>query len=276
MFDLGVVPFPFLSPESDDFEAPGLLCDIQVQHFDAQSMAVEFAYQFGTVEGEEQEYCHYLCDLGLAKRFLLIQSPESLYRESVPVGIEGLLTITGGVLYGRVKITPIVIAETDLSDYQPPYRASEWGAGPFFVGAKDVIAAGETVRLEISHKLSRRRPMIDLRLSNEMDPAVYRIDASDDVIVVNAGKDVRRAIEIMAKDPAYKPALFMSLYKDVLQEGLRQALESGGEQAWLRSLERHFGVDDINDLSEDDIWELPQKHLFNYGARKILENADDA
>lgn len=275
MFDLGTVPFPLLSPESDDFGRRGLMCDLSIRHFDSVNVTVEFAYQFASTELPEQNYFKMLCQEGKAERVILIESPESLYRESERVGEEGFITRSDGILYGRVTLTPLVITRVELDDFNPPGRDPEWGEGPFLVGKGEIIALGESIRVDISHKLSRKRSMIDLQLSNDMDTEVYRIDASGDVIVVNAGPDIRRAIEIMSKDPSHKPALFMSLYKDVLQEGLRQAKETGGEQAWLRSLEHHLRIEDINDLSEEEMWELPMKHLFPYGAKKILVNAEN-
>jgi hypothetical protein len=275
MFDLGTVPFPLLSPDSDDFGGRGLMCDLSIRHFDPVNVTAEFAYQFLTADLPEQNYFKTLCQEGKAERVILIESPESLYRESETVAEEGFITRSEGILYGRVTLTPLVTTRIKLEDFNPPGRDSEWGEGPFLVGKSEIIALGDSVRVDISHKLSRRRSMIDLQLSNDMATEVYKIDASGDVIVVNAGPDIRRAIEIMSKDPSHKPALFMSLYKDVLQEGLRQAKETGGEQMWLRSLEHHLGIEDINNLSEDEMWELPMKHLFPYGAKKILVNAEN-
>ena len=115
--------------------------------------------------------------------------------------------------------------------------------------------------------------MIDLRVSPDLDERVYRVDPTGDVIVVLAGVAIREAIQILSK--SYKPALFMSLYKDVLQEGLRQARDTGGEQAWLRSLEKHLEIDDIESLSDEELLEAPQKLLFEHGAKKVLVNSEN-
>jgi len=118
--------------------------------------------------------------------------------------------------------------------------------------------------------------MIELVESEEMEPEVYRIDASDDVIVVNAGKDIRKVFEIMKRDSSKKPVLFMSLLKDVLQQGLLQARESGGEQKWVRSLEKELGVEDLSELSEDEVWDAPLRLLYPHGAKKILADAEES
>lgn len=274
-FDFGTVPFPLVQPDSDDFPSNGLRCDLEIEHFDPETVTTTLRYAFSSTGHPELEYLDALCGSGLAERVLLFESPESLHRSVEKVRIAGDVVKPGGQLFGRVKITPLIIATKDIGNFSPPNSHQEWGGGHFRVAEGEIMGVGETLRVEISHKLSRRQAMIDLQLSEELDPEVYRIDATGDVIVVTAGKDVRRAIEIMAKDPAHKPALFMSLYKDVIQQGLIQARDSGGEQSWVRALEPHLEVNDINELTEEEMWEKPQKLLFDRGVNKILVNADN-
>lgn len=274
-FDFGVVPFPLVQPGSDDFPSDGLLCEVEIEAFNASTVTTTFRYAFRSTDHPELEYLDELCRMGLAERILLFESPESLHRSVEKAAVSGDVIKGDGQLYGRVSITPFIIATTDIDNFSPPNSHPEWGGGHFHVREGEIVGIGQTLRVEISHKLSRRQAMIDLQLSEELDPEVYRIDAQADVIVVTAGKDVRRAFEIMAKDPAHRPALFMSLYKDVIQQGLVQARESGGEQAWVRSLETHLEVGDISELSDQDVWDKPQKLLFSRGVNKILVNADN-
>ena len=274
-FNLGVVPYPLLSPFTDDFGPDFQLCEIRQDSFDPITVSADFEYSFTPGDLPELGYLAELCDSGLAERVLLFESPESLHRSSERVSMRGSLRKGNGELYGRVAITPYVVAIEDIPNFNPPNRHSEWGEGPFTVQSGEILAIGETDRMEISHKLARKQSMINLVLSKEMDPEVYRIDAGGDIIVVNAGSDIRRVIEIMKKDPSKKPALYMSLFKDVLQQGLLQARDSGGEQVWVRSLEQRLEIDDLSELTDDEIWDAPQRLLFSYGAKKILAEAEN-
>lgn len=274
-FSLGVTPYPLLSPDSEDFSGLSLACEIKQHSFDPATLTVTLSFQFATNEKPELEYFSALCQEGIAERLVLIESPESLHRSVEHVTSSGFLSRGNGELYGRVSVTPFVVALTDIDNFNPPNSHPEWGDSPTAVAQGDVIAVGETLRFEISQKLSSRRPMIDLRVSPDLDERVYRVDPTGDVIVVLAGEAIREAIQIMSKDPLYKPALFMSLYKDVLQEGLRQARDTGGEQAWLRSLEKHLEIDDIESLPDDELLEAPQRLLFEHGAKKVLVNSEN-
>lgn len=274
-FSLGVTPYPLLSPSSSDFSGKGLACDVEHHGFDPVTLTVTLAYTFPTDDQPESAYFSTLCDEGKAERLILIESPESLHRSVEHVSSQGLLSRGNGELYGRVTVTPFVVALAEIPEFSPPNAHAEWDGSSSLVSPGDVIAVGESLRFEISEKLSSRRPMIDLRVSPDLDERVYRVDPSGDVIVVLAGTSIREAIQIMSKDPSYKPALFMSLYKDVLQEGLRLARESGGEQAWLRSLEKHLDIDDIENLTDEELLEAPQRLLFEHGAKKVLVNSQN-
>jgi hypothetical protein len=274
-FDLGVVPYPMVTPFNDDFSSEALLCQVEQVGFDGITVTAEFEYAFLSSEVPELMYLEELCEKGLAERALLFESPESLHRSSLRVGSKGRIAKGNGELFGRVGITPFVIAKAPITDYNPPNRHPEWGDGSFLVNPGELLAIGELFRVEISHKLARQQAMIDLVLSEEMDPEVYRIDAGDDVIVVNAGRDIRKVFEIMKRDSAKKPALFMSLFKDVLQQGLIQSRESGGEQIWVRSLEKELGIDSIEAMTDEEMWDAPQRLLYKFGGKKILAEAED-
>jgi hypothetical protein len=274
-FDLGSVPYPLVSPHNDDFESDGLECEIEQGNFDPNSASASFRYSFITSESAELAYLDSLCERGHAERVILIESPESLHRSSVVASKRGDFGRGPGELYGRVSITPYVVATRAMDDFDPPNRHAEWGTAKFSVKTGEVLALGHSAKFDISHKLLRKRSMINLVLSEEIDPEVYRIDASDDTIVVTAGVAVRRAIQIMDKDPAKKPALFMSLYKDVLQQGLLQAKENGGEQLWVRSLEQKLGIEHLDELGEQEIWDAPQRLVYEYGAKKIVSEVED-
>lgn len=269
-FDLGAVPYPVVSPFADNFESEGLQCEIEQASFDSHTASASFRYSFITSENPELAYLDALCDQGLAERVILFESPESLHKSSVQCSKRGEIQKGPGELYGRVSITPYIVAKQTMTEFNPPGRHAEWGSGVFTVKSGEVLALGYAAKFDISHKLLRKRSMINLILSEDIDPEVYRIDASDDTIVVTAGVAVRRAIQIMEKDPAKKPALFMSLYKDVLQQGLLQAKENGGEQLWVRSLEQKLGIEHLDELSEQEIWDAPQRLLYDDGAKKIV------
>jgi hypothetical protein len=271
---LGAVPFPMVGPHSEDFPCSGLRCDIEISSFDPKTIATTITYSFSSDEIPELQYLDGLCNRGQAKRVLYLESPHSLHRSVADADQAGILRSRQGFLFGRVTLTPFIIATADMGDYRPPNTNLEWGDSSFTVHKGDVIAAGESQRFDIRHRSMSRRAMIDLQHSEEIDPEVYRIDAEGDVIVVLAGTEIRRAIEVMSKDPTYRPALYMSLYKDVLQQGLLQARDLDHEPDWLKSLESHLEIDSLEDLKDDDIWEEPQRLLFNLGAKRLLAEVD--
>lgn len=273
-FDLGSVPYPLVSPHTDDFESEGLQCEIEQGDFNSRLASASFRYSFITSENPELAYLDGLCERGLAERIILIESPDSLHRSTIRAAKRGEFKKGPGELYGRVSISAYIVAKSPMGDFNPPNRHSEWGAGKFTVKSGEVLALSHPAKFDISHKLLRKRSMINLVLSKDIDSEVYRIDASDDTIVVLAGVAIRRAIEIMDKDPSKRPALFMSLYKDVLQQGLLQAKENGGEQLWVRSLEKKLEVEHIDDLDEQEIWDAPQRLLFESGAKKIVSEVE--
>jgi hypothetical protein len=273
-FDLGSVPYPLVSPHTDDFDSGGLQCEIESGSFDSHLALASFRYSFITSENPELAYLDSLCDRGLADRVLLIESAESLHRSSFVAAKRGEFEAGPGELYGRVSISPYVVATKAMDDFDPPNRHVEWGSAKFSVKPGEVLGLGAAAKFDISHKLLRKSSMINLVLSEEIDSEVYRIDASDDTIVVTAGVAVRRAIQIMEKDPTKKPALFMSVFKDVLQQGLIQAKESGGEQLWVRSLEQKLGIEHLDELTDQEIWDAPQRLLYEYGAKRIVSEVE--
>ena len=273
-FSLGSVPYPLVSPFNNDFKSRGLQCNVEQGHFDASTVSASFRFVFLNSDSDELAYLDALCEEGKAARILLIESPDSLHRSTLSVSKRGEFQTGPGELYGRVTITPYIVAKENLESFNPPNRHEEWGVGTFSVKQGEVIGLGLGTKFDISHKLMRRRSMMNLVLSEDIDPEVYRIDASDDVIVITAGVAVRRAIQIMEKDPTKKPALFMSVFKDVLQQGLFQAKESGGEQLWVRSLEPKLGIEHLDELTEQEIWDAPQRLLFESGAKKIVSEVE--
>lgn len=113
------------------------------------------------------------------------------------------------------------------------------------------------------------------RQSDDIDTDSYLVNLESSIITILMGKSFHALWDIMRADPAVRPYLFLSVYKDTFVEalGLINKSEDVEEYAWAQTLitkceQGGIKIDELTDFASQN--QAVLRLLREFGVHKLL------
>lgn len=270
-------PYPVLSPSSDDFLGATFDADLDFKPTKEEggtSFTLDFAIQLNS------EFLSTQVQEGLAELWLDVESPETLHRQAYPIQSSGSLQFAKGALFGKVTLTPYLLASVPQTKYTPRGVHHEYSGAEFSVRPGDVLAYGPSQDFEFIRDETSDPDFITFVLAPEMDPDVYQVDVMGSPILVRAGSNVMTYWSKAREDAFTKPALYQGVYKDCVLFALSAlaANEVGEDVYWAKALlskVQDLGISEVSGLDSQELNEVAQRLLARDGLKKALKQLED-
>lgn len=215
---------------------------------------------------------------GSAKVFLDLYSKETITRILTRLERDsGLVEFKSGDLLGVLEIQASVIAIKRIINYQPSGINEEYGNVAFDISPGSALALGEKIQLPLYFKRIKLESLIRVQLSLDLDPDVYELSLDSNFITILMGKSFHALWDLMRSDPAVKPFLALSVYKDTFVEALSliYKTEEAEEFSWAQALisrceKTGIKLEDLNTFSAQN--QAALKLLREIGVHKLISN----
>ena len=213
---------------------------------------------------------------GSAQVFLDLYSKETITRILSPLaGEEGSVEFKAGQLLGVLEVQAVVIATKAIKSYSPVGMNAEYGDLGFNVSPGSILAIGEKILMPLSFKRIKLESLIRVQLSKDLDPDVYELNLDSDFITILMGESFHALWDIMRSDPAIKPYLAISIYKDTFVEALSliHKTEEAEEFSWAQALisrceNTGIKLEDLSNFSSQN--QAALKLLRELGVHKLI------
>jgi hypothetical protein len=275
-------PHPVLSPFTRDYVDGSELFGV----FDRRSEGGELIIDYDITLNSSRLNEFRALDTG-AFLALDIYSKGSRWRKLYSLkAARGAIKIPETQVFGTVEVTPMLLSAND-GELEFAGINKEYSSSRFTVQEGDVLAHGDTYFLESDHHASSNdgESLISFELSEGLDPNEYEIGLTYDGIVVFAGKNVMQVTKAMSANPAFRPYLFMSFYKDAFIEAIGAILsqykaEEEPEEAWAKGLlafieSQGLSLDTIEDGERNSIQKFVLRMIASDGVGAISKRLDN-
>lgn len=217
-----------------------------------------------------------LVNEGEAKLLLVLYCGSTMQRftmEITKVGSFESFEISANQLIGNVELQPLVVIKSEEIDFRPSGANKEYGSSSFTLKRGAFLAIGDALRTSFTTERLDKRSFFRVQQSNDLDPNVYEFVTAPQQITILMGANAWKAWNLMTSDLEEKPYLFMSIYKDLLQEAVQSAVNSPGEFVWaekLMDLMHDHGINPQVNPSPIDIHKAVLKLIGRDGIERII------
>jgi hypothetical protein len=239
-------------------------------------------------EANEQKFCFdgkvslsnmnlmKLVNDGQAKLVLVVYCSATMLRLTLEISKVGVLEsfeIPANQLIGNVDFQPLVVLKSKEIDFKPSGANTEYGVATFKLKRGAFLAIGDALRVSFTTERLDKRSFFRVQQSNDLDPNVYEFVTAPQQITILMGSNAWKAWNLLTSDSEEKPYLFMSIYKDLLQEAVQSAINSPGEFVWaekLMDLMQDHGISPQGNPSPLDIHKAVLKLIGRDGIERII------
>jgi hypothetical protein len=213
---------------------------------------------------------------GQAKLLLVIYcsaTMQRLTREISTIGEFEPLDIPATQVFGHVELQPLVVLRRNEIDFKPSGANAEYGPSSFKLKRGAFLAIGEALRVTFSSERLDKRSFFRVQQSDDLDKNVYEFLTAPDQITILMGSNVWQAWNLLTSDLDEKPYLFMSIYKDLLQEAVQVAITAPSDFVWaekLMDLMQAHGINPQGNPSPTDIHKAVLKLLGRDGIERVI------
>jgi hypothetical protein len=217
-----------------------------------------------------------LVNEGEAKLLLVLYCGSTMQRftkEISKVGSSESFEIPANQLIGNVDLQPLVVLKSKEIDFKPSGANAEYGSSSFMLKRGAYLAIGDALRTSFTTERLDKRSFFRVQQSNDLDPNVYEFVTAPQQITILMGANAWKVWNLMTSDLEEKPYLFMSIYKDLLQEAVQSAVNSPGEFVWaekLMELMQDHGINPQGNPSPIDIHKAVLKLIGRDGIERII------
>ena len=248
-------PYPVLTNlegPGADYKDSAFQCSLKFSDTVQEDQSFELQYLFMLSNDEIDD----LIENGDARYAIEISCTETLKREIKFLDNSGTTNINASELYGRVDFTPMVIVRNAKSAFTSVDLNEEYDNALFDLNFGDIIAIDDTWTKYIEFNNLSFDSLIRVNTSDELDPLDYRIEPTPSIIWIYMGFEIRDIWNELQQNKELKPALAMSIYKDVIYLAIEEMISDEDSEAnrWARSLR---GAIESVGLS------VPAEHDFN-------------
>lgn len=267
-------PYPVLTNlegPGADYKDSAFQCSLQfaTEVSDENNFDIEYIFMLSNEDIET------LISNGSASYAIEVSCTDTLKRELKFIDEAGLLKIDASELYGKVDFTPmIVITDKDIV-FSSVDLNDEYGDAEFALNYGDIIAVDETWTKYIEFNNLSFDSLIKVVTDENLDPFEYEVHPSPNIIFVRMGNNMRELWGHMSQDKTLKPALAMSVYKDVIFLAIEDLVSNEDSESyrWSRSLRASIEAASLQLPNEKDfnlINTLAQKLIQQIGVKKIF------
>lgn len=217
-----------------------------------------------------------LVNEGEAKLLLVLYCGSTMQRftkEISKVGSSESFEIPANQLIGNVDLQPLVVLKSKEIDFKPSGANAEYGSSSFMLKRGAYLAIGDALRTSFTTERLDKRSFFRVQQSNDLDPNVYEFVTAPQQITILMGANAWKVWNLMTSDLEEKPYLFMSIYKDLLQEAVQSAVNSPGEFVWaekLMDLMHDHGINPQGNPSPVDIHKAVLRLIGRDGIERII------
>lgn len=204
---------------------------------------------------------------------------DTLYRRVFLVGQSGAIEFRDGELYGKVLISPLIVAKTEIKNYFSEDLNEEFGDDPFAISPGDILAYDDPQVKYIEFNKLQFESLVRVETSLEIPEETYRFSLEEDMITIYMGKKFRHIWDVCREEKDKAPMLAMSVYKDCIQAALDFMIHNEDSESlkWVRALRLKLNSlgkvispeSDFNDLCIH-----AQQLVSKYGVQRMLRNVE--
>lgn len=203
-----------------------------------------------------------------------ISCTDTLKREIKFLDEQGVLEVDASDLYGKVDFTPMIVIRSKVVEYESADLNEEYGDATFSLQFGDIIAVDETCTKYIEFNNLSFDSLIKVVTDDKLMPFEYRVETSPNIIFVYMGESMRAVWSHMTQDKSLKPALAMSVYKDVIYLAIEDLImnEDSDSYRWARSLKssiEEFSLQLPPERDFNHINQLAQRLIQHIGVKRI-------
>lgn len=212
---------------------------------------------------------------GYASFAIEIRCADTLKRELRFLDQKGEWEIDASELYGKVEFTPMIVMRKSGVQFSSGDLNDEFDGASFILNVGDIIAIDDIWTKYIEFNNLSFDTLVKVDTDEKLDPFDYRIEPSPSFIFIWMGKQMRHLWNEMKQSKDHKPALMMSIYKDVVFLAITDLIENEESecQQWARSLKNkindsklvlpeEYEFNTINSLAQQMIQDVGVKKLF--------------
>jgi hypothetical protein len=266
-------PYPFLGREGDfegnsfEFEIdPQLTKEELILHYESNILDTPLAPYIRSGEVE----------LGLD-----IHSSDSYHRSFEALDLnKNSISIPVMNLGGEVRLTPICVSRSDISDYTVSGVNQEFKNGKFNILAGDVVGAGATTSFFLELDKETPKSIVRIELDPTMEPFEYRFELRSNQIAILMGTKARGVWESYYNNRETSPFLVLSILKDCLLFALQDIASSDDRDNMFWS--KHFiaaleelGIEISVDTSLEKLNKIAQSLLIDKGFKVLYERVSN-
>ena len=266
-------PYPVLTNlegPGADYKDSAFQCSLKFADTVQENQSFELEYLFMLSNDEIND----LIESGDASYAIEISCTETLKREIKFLDNSGTTTINASELYGRVDFTPMVIVRNAKSAFTSVDLNEEYDNASFDLNFGDIIAIDDTWTKYIEFNNLSFDSLIRVNTSDELDPLDYRIEPTPSIIWIYMGSEIRDIWNELQQNKELKPALAMSIYKDVIYLAIEEMIsdEDSEGNRWARSLRGAIESVGLSVPAEQDFNQInviAQKLVQQIGVKKF-------
>ena len=270
-------PYPVLTSEEGaaaDYRDSAFQCSLDIVGSIDEHQKFKLEYSFllsndeitALIENDEASFA------------LEISCTETLKREMKFLQQYGEFEVDASELYGKVDFTPVVVVRKQGLEFTSVDLNEEFAGAKFTLNTGDIIAIDDVWSKYIEFNSLAFDTLVRVETDDGLEPLQYRIEPSPSFVTIWMGKELRELWNEIRASKKHKPALMMSIYKDVIYMALEDLVEDNDadSQLWARSLRSKLAELDITLPEESDfnsINMIAQRLVNDGGVKKLAQEA---
>lgn len=266
-------PYPVLTSEEGsgaDYRDSAFQCSLGVVGPIDENQKFRLEYSFLLSNNEIST----LIENDEASFALEISCTETLKREIKFLQRFGELELDASELYGKVSFTPVIVVRKQGLKFTSVDLNEEFAGANFTLNMGDIIAIDDPWLKYIEFNNLAFDTLVRVETEDGLAPLEYRIDPSPSFVTIWMGKELRELWNKIRADKNHKPALMMSIYKDVIYMAVEDLIKNSDadSQQWAKSLQRTLLELDISlpeDCDFNTINMIAQKLVIDGGVKKL-------
>ena len=270
-------PYPVLTSEEGaaaDYRDSAFQCSLDIIGSIDEHQKFKLEYSFLLSNDEIAA----LIKNGEASFALEISCTETLKREMKFLQQFGEFEVDASELYGKVDFTPVVVVRKQGLEFTSVDLNEEFAGAKFTLNTGDIIAIDDVWSKYIEFNSLAFDTLVRVETEDGLEPLQYRIEPSPSFVTIWMGKELRELWNEIRASKKHKPALMMSIYKDVIYMALEDLIEDNDadSQLWARSLRGKLAELDITLPEESDfnsINMIAQRLVIEGGVKKLAQEA---
>lgn len=272
-------PYPVLTHDEGagaDYRDSGFQCPLIFSLEENKGTNLKIDYAFLLTNDE----INALITNGYASFALEIKCANTVNREIRFLEKEGSLSLNASDFYGKIEFTPMVITRQPYDNFTSPDLNEEFNNATFNLSMGDVLAIDDTRTQFIEFNDLSFSSLVKVREDQNLDPLQYEIESDPSFIWIKMDEEMKKLWDRMRQDKNWRPAIMMSIYKDVVFFALEELARDSesSDSRWAISLESKMaklGYQIPKDRNFNTINIVAQNLVKKDGVKELFEAIGD-